>query len=754
MATDERAPSTTPGAALPAGAPLSPPAGASRPHLTSATGERVELPPEVLAKLMAADGSGGTVEIDRPDGTRMTVRLPPGARLPAAAAGGSVTLVSRDASSLSNGLSSDSSGVHEAEAPVMYRRTSAERYSSAAADAPPSSSGAADTLADADVDDAIAAAALGALEPGSAGRQRQSRVVAIPEPPAPAASPVRTEAAEATAAVHAVQAVRPPSTIATPAPSETVTPIIPPPPVPVQAAATAPVETPIPTRRATRVQEVTSAEAPSTEMAAVSPPAAEAPVLPAAPTGPSAPAEAPAREMNTGGDHGLGDEGPGTHTSMDRADAANTEMRSEEIDEILTSMPGGLLRWGSTAVFTTLLVLLGITWYIRYPDVVMGRVSLTTLTPPVRVVSHAAGEVARVFVADRTPVHTGDPLLLLKSPADYNDVARLSAALDRLEPALQRAGPLPDLTFDHPLLLGEVQGPYSAFQQAFSDYRTLLADPFYAQKVAALQAQIANLEQLRERLKAQQQLLDEQLALADRNRDRSRQLGTQNLSSSADVDAAEQQYLQQRYAGENGRTATTNNEIQLAAQRSALLDLQQRRADDGQRMLVGLRNAQHSLRGALSAWEQNYLPRSPVSGTASFFRDLHENQFVAAQEPLVAVLPSGGAIVGRVTLAGEGAGKVRIGQRVILHLDNFPYKEYGSVEGRVTRISQLGFEQTQGQQQAFGYQAEVTLPRGLVTTYGRRLAFTQEMRGEVQVVTEDIRLIGRVFNQIRSLREL
>jgi hypothetical protein len=73
----------------------------------------------------------------------------------------------------------------------------------------------------------------------------------------------------------------------------------------------------------------------------------------------------------------------------------------------------------------------------------------------------------------------------------------------------------------------------------------------------------------------------------------------------------------------------------------------------------------------------------------------------------------------------------------------------------VTRISQLGFEpQQQGQGAGVTYEADVQLPRGLVTSYNRRLDFTQEMRGTVQVVTDDVSLLMRVFNQIRSLREV
>jgi multidrug resistance efflux pump len=748
MDTDNATPNGAPPAAPGSGGPT-PAAGprAVQAYMTTATGERVPLPPGLMKALQGANGAGG-LEIAQADGTRLTLQptprpgAAPAESSAAAPGGGDLPVVSLDAADTASMMSALSSGgTAAADGPVVYRKTTADRYAevtgSSVPPAPPAP-GADGTLVQ-DADDPVMAAALQALAPESAGRVHQTVVVpagprpAAPPPPADPSSTITPSVPAASAAPPVLEPL-----IAEPAAAPRLDPPQPvrtegPPVPPAASEPAAPVQAP-------------PVEAPVAKPIITPPPAR---VSGPEPTPPVAPPE-----TRPGEDTGLGVEDPGAQSSMERADAANTELRSEEIDEILTSMPGGLLRWGSTIVFVTIALLLAIAWYIRYPDVVQGHVSLTTLTPPVRVVSRTAGEVARVFVADRAPVRANQPLLLLKSPAAYGDVQALSAALDRLEPALQRTGPLPDVAFDHPLALGDLQNPFSTFQQTYSDYRSLLADPFYGQKLAALQAQIGNLEQLRERLKAQQSLLDEQLALADRNRGRSRQLGTQNLSSSAEVDQAEQQYLQQRYATENGRTAITNNEIQLSTQRSSLIDLQQRRTDDQQRLLVQLRNAHHSLRAAITAWEQSYLLRSPVSGTVSLFRDVHENQFVSAQDPLVAVLPAAGAIVGRVTLSGMGAGKVRVGQRVIVQLESYPYKEYGTVEGRVTRISQLGFESQAQGAQGMLYQADVELPKGLVTSYGRRLEFTQEMSGVVQVVTDDVSLLMRVFNQIRSLKEV
>ncbi|HET6764922.1 MAG TPA: hypothetical protein VFH27_14660 [Longimicrobiaceae bacterium] len=789
--------------------------GTTRSYLTTATGEQVELPPEAIRALRSPNAAN-PVDIAHADGTRLTLvpsrvrKLPPGSVVPTASspAAGTDAATPADGSMMFRRTTADRYAANKASSPSPEEAAAGATPDQEAEDA--IAAAAMEALAPGalstgkgkavvvpvsgrpvefnapapaeplpSLEPLDSAAAGGTSEAESPPPSAEGPASTLPGHPDPSdhgangasAVPAGSPAADRTPQATGRAIIQPAPTadplddviaaIASPASPPPAAPIAPAPSAELESgAAGVPGETSVPSA----APEAAAPPAPAAPPLAPPPtapraePAATAQVAPLAPPPVHEPpaASAPPPPAERGRDEGgMGEEDPGAQTSMGRVDAANTEFRSEEIDEILTSMPGGLLRWGITAVFATLVVLLGIAWYVRYPDVVMGRVSLTTPTPPVRVVSRAAGEVARVFAPDRATVAAGAPLLLLKNPARWDDVQALSASLDRLEPALQRSGEAPELGLDRALTLGELQAPYASFLQAYSDYRTHLADPFYAQKVAALRAQMATHEQLRERLNAQQQLLTEQLALADRSRTRSRQLATQNLSSSAEVDQAEQAYLQQRYATENGRTALANNEIQLAAQRAGLLDLEQRRADDGQRLLVGVRNAHRSLRAAISQWEQSYLLRSPVGGTVSMFRDLHENQFVAAQEPLVAVLPAAGVVMGRVTLSGVGAGKVRVGQRAILRLDSYPYREYGTVEGRVTRISQLGFEPpAQGGSPTLVYQADVALDHGLQTSYGRRLNFTQEMRGEVQVVTDDLRLLERVLNQLRSLREL
>jgi hypothetical protein len=82
-----------------------------------------------------------------------------------------------------------------------------------------------------------------------------------------------------------------------------------------------------------------------------------------------------------------------------------------------------------------------------------------------------------------------------------------------------------------------------------------------------------------------------------------------------------------------------------------------------------------------------------------------------------------------------------VGQDVIIKLDNFPYQEFGSLDGTVTSISSVPKENN--------YLVEVSLTDR--TNYDSRIDLKQEMQGTGDIITQDKRLFEKIFNQFRYL---
>jgi HlyD family secretion protein len=80
---------------------------------------------------------------------------------------------------------------------------------------------------------------------------------------------------------------------------------------------------------------------------------------------------------------------------------------------------------------------------------------------------------------------------------------------------------------------------------------------------------------------------------------------------------------------------------------------------------------------------------------------------------------------------------------VNVKFDNYPYVEFGLVKGTVKNVSLVPEDNF--------YTVEVVFPDGLVTNYNKPLEMQNELTGKAEIIAEDLRLIQRIFNPIRSV---
>jgi len=140
--------------------------------------------------------------------------------------------------------------------------------------------------------------------------------------------------------------------------------------------------------------------------------------------------------------------------------------------------------------------------------------------------------------------------------------------------------------------------------------------------------------------------------------------------------------------------------------------------------------------------------KTPIAGQVTFTNFWSVNQFVSSGNVVFTVVPSNDQeIIGKATVPLTGAGKVEVGQRVNIKLDNYPYMEFGLLEGKVTNISMVPVANEAGGY----YTAEIELINKLNTNYKKELPFNQEMQGNAEIITKDRRLIERLVEPLVSI---
>lgn len=418
------------------------------------------------------------------------------------------------------------------------------------------------------------------------------------------------------------------------------------------------------------------------------------------------------------------------------------ELRSEGVQDILTRPPHWMIRWGNTLIFIILLLILFMSYIIKYPEFVPSQVIISSINPPEKLESRINSKIETLFVKDHQKVTKGQPLLILQSTAQYQDVLKLRDIVNSMESRQLQNFPLAETSG---FKLGEVQGDYNAFAKALTDEQLYTRlQPYAPDNIAAEQS----LSESRNRIQALQQqkrLEQAKYELSKKEFDRSQQLYGQGVISASELDQERIKLLQAGQSVENINLSIS----QLQEGVSGIQKTKSGVSINAQKDKVNFSSQTiqlfEQLRKSLNSWEQNYLFASSTDGSVSFQQYLGEHQFVKAGEVLITVMPDKPeALIGRLTVPSTNSGKIMEGQKVLIKLDNYPFQEFGIVEGRVRNMSSVPDKDG-------NYYVDVNLPKGLTTSFNKKLTFNKELKGNAEIVTKDLRLIERFFYQFRKL---
>ena len=147
---------------------------------------------------------------------------------------------------------------------------------------------------------------------------------------------------------------------------------------------------------------------------------------------------------------------------------AETQIRSEAVQDILTKVPNWTIRWGNTLIFALLLLFLGLSWLISYPDIIDAQAVVTTEVPPQKEYAQASGKLKHILVSNTQKVKELEDLAVIENTANYEDVTYLKSIIDTLTYSKER--------FDFPvneiplLFLGDIDVAYATFENAYLEY--------------------------------------------------------------------------------------------------------------------------------------------------------------------------------------------------------------------------------------------------------------------------------------------
>ncbi|RBQ11498.1 HlyD family secretion protein [Pedobacter miscanthi] len=415
-----------------------------------------------------------------------------------------------------------------------------------------------------------------------------------------------------------------------------------------------------------------------------------------------------------------------------------TEENSEEVQEIITSIPSWILRWGITLVFTILIGIVLMSALIEYPDVVRTNLKVNSLNSPKQVLAVQSGKLTKLLVPDGAMVKEKQLLAYFESTANADDILRLNKYLKKLQISVLNVSVLENLPTD--LNLGELQGSYQNFHQEYLQYRSTQTNGYYLDRMAFINKDLKNYNALKSQIFTQQKVQLQEFANQQEEYRAYQKLYKNRVISRSEFTLQENKYLAAKYPLQQTETAILNNAIGYASKEKELFELKHLISDEKARFIQALNKCITDS----DAWLLKYTLMSPVTGRLSYAGIVQENQNIAANQEVFVVNPGNVNFFGEVQIPQYNMGKIHLGNRTLIKMRSFPFEQYGMIRGRLTYISDVAYRDSV-------FIAKIHFDNFEIKDPLNKIVLKNGMQADAEIITEESTLLQRFFRNITKM---
>lgn len=419
-------------------------------------------------------------------------------------------------------------------------------------------------------------------------------------------------------------------------------------------------------------------------------------------------------------------------------------VRSEEVQEVLGSIPPWILRHGIVFLCGTFFILLLCSYFIKYPDVVSAKIVITSTSPHVNIVARQSGKLSSFSAQTGQQVLAGQVVGVIGNAASYDDINIVKNILAQYKGQSVRLDSVYEQLSGRLFTLGKLQNSYSALMNNLTTY-ILLDSVLHIQKQKHRTKHIDALRivSLHERLLLQKK--SREMSLSHSRLNRELKLKDKDLVSQEAYEFEMQRALQIEQSYLLSKIEEQRTKMQITQLKQELIATDREFLNQKKESFIRCHLALSELWTGIKAWEEEYVLYTPVSGIVDLTEYWSVNQDVNEGDVVCTVSPNEkGELYARAELSSERSGKVIVGQRAIIKLQNYPEQEFGVLDGTVRSISKSSTKTDT-------YILEIALPNGLVTNYGEKLSYERTLIGTVDIVTHELRLIERFLFPLKKL---
>lgn len=371
----------------------------------------------------------------------------------------------------------------------------------------------------------------------------------------------------------------------------------------------------------------------------------------------------------------------------------NIEVLNEEIQEILGTTPGWIIRFGNLIFLIVIVVLIWLSYWIQYPDVVVSEIIVSFNDPPTKLISTKSGYLNKLHAVNNQKVKKGQLLISYNSEANYKDVLFLYEKLLLVKQTDQSS--ILSLSFTDNYSIGELQKYLYQFLDKQKQYSLRVKGISEVTNKSDKQKQISSLENGIE----YSTVLRDNLAIQIENT----QIQLKNEEAMVKMDKLSQSELNKtrdKLTVLSSNLNATEAEIKdkqfkISNLKSDLVNLSVS-SEKGREVALSEMNAAFvQFKSIVSQWISSHLIISPTDGTVQFTNKfLKSGQYVNKDEPLLIIIqPQSNKMKGIMNVPFNESGNIKRNQKVFVRLNSYPASKYGIIQGKVASSSSIALEE-------------------------------------------------------------
>jgi len=413
--------------------------------------------------------------------------------------------------------------------------------------------------------------------------------------------------------------------------------------------------------------------------------------------------------------------------------------REEYYDDIHNMRPKWWMRWGILSVFIILLVILFLGHFIKYPDIISSEFRLTTNKPSITLPLEKRVQIEEILIDDKKNVEPNTPLLIIKNNSNYKDVFLLKNAVDKFSFKRDSIINFFNRFLDYDLQLGDfIEDDWIAFSNQLLEYYKIEQLDSYRSQIDFLKNELNRQYQLKSQYNNLIKTDIEQKRLLDKKIEADSILYSKGVISKMEFNTNKREYFDNSKLLQQNNLSLKRINLDIVRLENSIKTYGKNEEENLLQQKLQIRKSLNRLKSSILSWERNFMLVSPINGQVVFIQDLKKSAFY--QGNVMVITPTNKNFYAILKIPFEGAGKIEKGQEVILKLYDYPYREFGTLEGHLKEFSPVADENH--------YLGKVKINLNQISSYGKDIKIKENMGGIGEIITNDRSILGRIFEKI------